>query len=384
VVSPGPSDVLHDLAGVEAALRRLWLETASPGLGTGEPAVIRTVTLNVVAIAPDDDGDATAEILGTVAEQHPGRILVVQVQPGSREADRLDARVGMQCQKIAEGIQVCAQQVVIRAGAEAVDRLGGALAALLVPDCPVVLWWRRGPGPATRLFERLTGSLDALLLDGARFDPAALQGWVSRARRTRERLAIGDTAWARGAVWRHWTADAFEPPELRPDLGRITAVRVACGAGAAMVGLLYVGWLAVRLGWRPAPGLAAGPDGGWTGTLAGPDGPVAVVLTPVPGAEGLAGATLETRGPDGAEYVIAREEAPCVGLTVRRARAVCLRSVAREPEPDEARIVGRWLERPRWDPLYGEALAAVAALCGAAGGEAVAGGRPEAGRPGGG
>jgi hypothetical protein len=47
---------------------------------------------------------------------------------------------------------------------------------------------------------------------------------------------------------------------------------------------------------------------------------------------------------------------------VTRAGEPLQRRVLRHPEAGEVALVGRWLERPRWDPVYGEALAALAAV----------------------
>jgi len=62
---------------------------------------------------------------------------------------------------------------------------------------------------------------------------------------------------------------------------------------------------------------------------------------------------------------------------VTRGADVLLRRAARVPELDEVRLVGRWLESPRWDPLYGDALGAMAAIC-----RAGAGGGPPGVTPG--
>lgn len=354
-LTPGSPPVLHDLAAVEEALERLWQATAP-----GEEAVMRAASFNMVAIAPSEaEGRAAAAVLAAVSTELPGRVIVLAVEPAAG-ARRLDAWIAMHCRAIGGGAQVCGEQVIIVAHGGDVERLAGAVAALLLPDCPVIGWWRGGPGPAGPLLDRLAPVLDALLLDGRRFAPATLPGWVARARGAEQRIAVGDLAWERGAAWRRWTADAFEPAELRPGLGRVAAVRVDCGVEGVMAGLLYVGWLAARLGWRPLPGLARGPDGGWTGTLGGPDGPVTVAVQPAGPAAGLVEVTLETRGGDGVRCVVSREGTRCAALRVTRGGEIVLRHVVREPEPDEVSLVGRWLERLRWDPNYGAALAAMA------------------------
>jgi glucose-6-phosphate dehydrogenase-like protein OpcA len=350
--------VLHDLAAVEEALERLWQATAP-----GATAVMRAASFNVVAIAPSEaEGRAAAAVLAAVSTELPGRVVVLAVEPGDG-ARRLDAWIAMHCRAIGGGAQVCGEQIVVVESGGDVARLAGAVTALLLPDCPVVGWWRGGPGAAAPALGRLAPVLDALLVDGSRFDPATLPGWVARAREAEPRIAVGDLAWERGAAWRRWTADAFEPAELRPGLGRVAAVRVDCGVEGVMAGLLYVGWLAARLGWRPVPGLARGRGGGWAGMLGGPDGPVTVVVEPAGSAAGLVKVTVETRGGDGVRCVVSREGTRCAALRVTRGGEIVLRHVVREPEPDEVSLVGRWLERLRWDPNYGAALAAMAEAC---------------------
>jgi glucose-6-phosphate dehydrogenase assembly protein OpcA len=358
-LSLGPPELLHDLTAVEKALERLWQATAPRNPEQGS-AVMRAASFNVVAMAPSEaEGQAAAAVLAAVTTELPGRVLVLCVEPGPADG-RVEAWVAMHCRAIGGGAQVCGEQVVVVERGGDVERLGGAAAALLLPDCPVIGWWRGGPGPAAPLLDRLARVLDAVLLDGSRFDPVSLPRWVARAHGPGARTAVGDLAWERSAAWRRWTADLFEPAELRPGLERIAALTVACGADQAMTALLYVGWVATALGWRMGPGLAPAADGVWTGTLRGRDGPVIVAVRPGGPAAGLAEVTIETRGPQPVRCVLTRDETRCVTLSVTRGRESVLRRVVREPEPGEIGLVGQWLERPRWDPVYGAALAALA------------------------
>jgi glucose-6-phosphate dehydrogenase assembly protein OpcA len=359
VSNPGVPVVLHDLGAVEGELERLWQANAAPADGQAARAVLRAATFNLIAIVPSEpDADRACAVLGGVTAQYPGRALIVDVEPDATPPG-LEAWVAMHCRGIDGAVQVCGEQIVIRAAGDAADRVGGALASLVLPDCPVVLWWQGGPGPAGVLLDRLAPTVDAVMLDGARFTPETLPRWVARARH-HDTTAVGDFAWERGAPWRGWTADGFEPRELRASLGRIRAVSVECGEKGEMTGLLYVAWLASRLGWRPAPGLARSDGTGWAGTLAGPEGTVAVTLhAGGPGAD-LCAATLEA---DDMRCALTRESPECGALTVTRGPGVALRGAARVPATDEVRLVGRWLEAPRWDPLYGDALAALAAIC---------------------
>ncbi len=362
-VTPGVPVVLHDLAAVEEELERLWQANAVSADAERAPALMRAATFNLIAIAPGErEAEAAAGVLAAVTAQHPGRVLIVSVEPEARES-RLEAWVALHCRTIDGAAQVCGEQVVIAVAGAAVERLHGALAALLLPDCPAIAWWRGGPGAAAMLLDRLAPALDAVLLDGDRFTPATLPGWVARAGGEDGRVAVGDLAWERGAPWRRWTADGFDPLELRPALGRLATVRVTYEASAEMAALLYLGWLASRLGWRPAPGLAPASSGGWAGALGGPAGQVAVSLRPAGPGAGLVEVALETAGPERIGCVVMRQGPHCGALAVTRGDEVVLRHAAREAEPDEVALVGRWLERPRRGPLYADALAALAAMC---------------------
>jgi glucose-6-phosphate dehydrogenase assembly protein OpcA len=349
--------LLHDLGRVEAELERLWQANAAQGEPGRERAVLRAATFNLVAITPtQEDGERAAGVLAEVMAAHPGRVLVLCVDLEAT-TERLAAWVAMHCRAIGGGSQVCGEQVIIVAAGDAVDRVGGTVLTLLLPDCLAVAWWRGGPGPAAPLLDRLVPGLDALLLDGARFDPVTLARWVARVQPPASPLVVGDLAWERGHVWRRWTADAFEPPELRPALAALDEARIACAAGGEMAGLLHLGWLASRLGWAPRPGLVR-EAGRWQGRL----GSIAVeVSIGGPGA-GIGAVTLAGGGPGGVRLELARATPDSVTTTVSRGAEVVQRRVFRHPEPDEVQLVGRWLEHPRRDPLYTNALAALTAL----------------------
>jgi glucose-6-phosphate dehydrogenase assembly protein OpcA len=345
-VSEGAPDVLHDLAAVEAALGRLWQAQATPDDPESAPPVMRAATFNLVVVAPSEaEGQAAANVLAAVGAEHPGRVLIVCAVSEAAAAP-LEAWVAMHCRAIGGGAQVCGEHVVIVKRGEP-ERLAGLVTPLLLPDCPVIAWWRGGPGPAAQILDRL--ALDALLLDGARFEPGELRRWVARFGDD-GRTPLGDLAWERTTDWRRWTADAFEPAELREACWRIRSVAVACGRDTAMDGLLYVGWLASRLDWRRG-------SGGPPGVLQGPGGPVTVTITPGGDGTGLEAVTLETGDPDPLRVTMRR-----AGMEVTRRREMLLRAVGRPREADEVQLVGRWLDRLGIDATYRDALAASAVV----------------------
>jgi glucose-6-phosphate dehydrogenase assembly protein OpcA len=304
---------------------------------------MRAASFNLVVVAPGEaEGQVAGNVLAAVGAEHPGRVLIVCAESEGPPAP-LEAWVAMHCRAIGGGAQVCGEHIVIVKRGEP-SGLPGFVTPLLLPDCPVIAWWRGGPGPAAGLLDRL--GMDALLLDGARFEPADLRRWVARFAGD-GRMPLGDLAWERTAVWRRWTADAFEPAELREACRRIRSVAVACDGAATMDALLYVGWLASRLEWRPALR-------GRTDLFQAPDGPVAVTLTRERDGAGLVAVTLETGDPDPLRVGLRRS-----GVTVTRRGETLLRAIGRSREADEVHLVGRWLGRLGVDATYRDALAVV-------------------------
>ena len=60
-----------------------------------------------------------------------------------------------------------------------------------------------------------------------------------------------DLAWLRSTPWRERVAATFDPPPMRRALGAIDKVVVRHRADSTAAALLFCGWLASRLGWRP-------------------------------------------------------------------------------------------------------------------------------------
>ena len=62
---------------------------------------------------------------------------------------------------------------------------------------------------------------------------------------------VVDLAWLRSTPWRERVAATFDPAEMRSRLGAIEEVEVRHREDSVAAGLLFCGWLATRLGWRP-------------------------------------------------------------------------------------------------------------------------------------
>ena len=74
---------------------------------------------------------------------------------------------------------------------------------------------------------------------------------LCRAHELAEDSYVVDLAWLRSTPWRERVAAAFDPPVLRPQLREISGLTVRHRADSGAAAMLFVGWLASRLGWRP-------------------------------------------------------------------------------------------------------------------------------------
>ena len=66
-----------------------------------------------------------------------------------------------------------------------------------------------------------------------------------------ERAYVVDLAWLRSTPWRERIAATFDPPAWRSALREISQVEIRHREDSAISGLLLLGWLSSRLGWKP-------------------------------------------------------------------------------------------------------------------------------------
>jgi glucose-6-phosphate dehydrogenase assembly protein OpcA len=128
-----------------------------------------------------------------------------------------------------------------------------------------------------------------------------------------ERAYVVDLAWLRSTPWRERIASAFDPPARRPELGTISAVTAHIREGSEVAGLLLLGWMCSRLGWRP--GAMTQRQGTLRGRARGRRGEIELTLQHSPGLSvpGLAG--IEVRTAAGTALSLERGTG---GLTARR------------------------------------------------------------------
>src|SRR5215216_7245030 len=215
-----------DAAKLERELNAMWAEMSAPeGDGGGGAGVVRACVLNLVVYAEGAEGRAGVDdFLSGVVERHPCRAIVLAAERGAEES-RLEAFVSTRCQLSSRGAKrICGEQITIEAAGSAVDTASSAVAPLLVPDVPVFLWWKDLPHYDDKLFTRLAGMADRVVIDSAAFDRPH-----EDLRRLAElleggRMRVSDLNWGRLTSWRELVAAFWDVADYRDSLARIKKI----------------------------------------------------------------------------------------------------------------------------------------------------------------
>lgn len=240
-----PDDVRVDSSSIEKSLADIW--RAQRRDGDGEQAVTRAALWNVVAHAATAELQAHAsETLSRASAAVPQRTIVIRSQ--RHESSDLSAWISANCHLIGGGKQVCSEEVAIVASGDRVRHVPPLVNALLIPDMPVAVWWLGDlPDDESGYVESLLEPADRLIVDSMHFDgPEDLD--VVRRVAEATTTAPADLNWVRLEDWRTVTAMIFDPPDMRPRLGRIRSVRIATASdndvffGQSTEALLFAAW----------------------------------------------------------------------------------------------------------------------------------------------
>ncbi|MGL4620370.1 MAG: OpcA/G6PD domain-containing protein, partial [Chroococcidiopsis sp.] len=104
--------------------------------------------------------------------------------------------------------------------------------------------------PDHPIFKRLAASCNSVIFDSNSFTQVEtnlirLQELIDAG------MTIFDVNWSRLAAWQELTAEAFDPPQRRASLGEVDRVTIDYEKGNSAQALMFLGWLASRLNWRP-------------------------------------------------------------------------------------------------------------------------------------
>jgi glucose-6-phosphate dehydrogenase assembly protein OpcA len=268
---------------IEAALRELLKERYAENDGYAPARV-----LNLVVIVDRQWRGEIQNRLDRVGRYHPSRTVICAVQPGRAS---LDARASMTAEGDARPGSFCVahEQVVIELGPQHLARLDTIVDPLVVTDLPTVVWSPHGHAEGVDALRRLA---QVVLLDSV--DEPDAHRALTRSQELAEWAYVVDLAWLRSTPWRERIAASFDPPRWRGELGHIASITVRHRSDSSVAGLLLLGWMASRLGWKPEAMTAGG--GELRGRARAHRGEVSMCLAAeehmsVPG---LAGLTIET------------------------------------------------------------------------------------------
>jgi glucose-6-phosphate dehydrogenase assembly protein OpcA len=352
-----------DAGAIQAQLTKLWRSAVEHSQKKGEPAAARTNVLTLVAYA--DTEDAEERVLGTLAslaEHHPSRTLLVRAEPGAA-VPSLAADVVTRCR--VDRPQVCFEQIVLHAHGSIVEQVSSAVASLLLRDLPTYLWWPEDIREQSELLRRLVALGDGVIVDSSTFtEPAASLPTLLGLFQEQVGAEVADLQWARLTGWRESTAQFFDSATTRQYLDGITQVEVDVRAGdrpgAPGAGILYVAWLASRLGWRSESAPLAVDSSGRFALIAG-DRRIAITVRPIPHDETAGdqiGAVRLEAAAAGKTAAFAVHCASRDQVTTRSTEtgAPVVERTMRLPAPTDAAVLAQLLGYFRPDPIYEQSV----------------------------
>ncbi len=206
--------------------------------------------------SPDLEGSGLAD---AIAASNPCRIIALCPIAGDDEG--VTAQVSASCpvQKQSQSTLVCCEYITLRGTAAALERNAGMILALAIGELPKFLWWKGTPDPDYGLFKRLADLSNSIIIDSSSFNDVdaellQIQGLIEQG------SGLADLNWRRLAPWQELTAEAFDPPERRAALQEVDRVTIDYEKGNSAQALMFLGWLASRLKWRPVSYQKEGGD----------------------------------------------------------------------------------------------------------------------------
>jgi glucose-6-phosphate dehydrogenase assembly protein OpcA len=336
---------------IEAALRAMLKERHSENA-----SYVPARTLNLVCVVDKQWSGEIANRLRHVGRSHAARTIVCAVEPRRKSIDAV-ATIASDVHPQPGEFALLRETVVVDVGEQHLAHIDTIVDPLVVTDLPTVVW---APHGHTEAVDALLPLAQVVLLDS--IDEPDMGDALGRATALLREVYVVDLAWLRSTPWRERVAATFDPPHLRPDLRTISGVTVRHHPESAVAGVLLMGWLASRLGWRLSPLMTR--DGNLVGSAHGRRQDVKLVLEPATDLQvrGLAGVTLETasgrhfeldRGPGGLQAYY------------RNAKGDERRWVVLGASRGEAGILGEGIRQALLrDPTYAPALEAACAVVG--------------------
>src|SRR5215218_3811289 len=285
-------------SAIEAALRELLGRRYKE-----DRAFVPARVMNLVVIVERGFRGEVENRLARVGRYHPSRLIIAAVEENRTELDAWATVAAEDAVHKPGHIAVGRERIEVDIGPQHLERLDTIVDPLLVSDLATMIWAPHGHREGVESLRRLA----SIVLIDSQDEPEVHEAFERASDLTRSAYVV-DLAWLRSTPWRERVAATFDPPQWRPELGRIDSVTVRHRPDSSIAGVLFCGWLSARLGWHPGPLVSA--SGALHARAHGRRQDVELRLEPHPGQSvpGLAGIEIGTasgmkialdRGPGG-------------------------------------------------------------------------------------
>lgn len=200
-----------------------------------------------------------AGIADAIAAANPCRIIALFPVVGEDKGVTVQVSASCPIQKHSKSTLVCCEYITLSGTADALERIGGMISELMIGELPKFIWWKGTPDPEYGLFKRLAGLSNSVIIDSSSFNETEAEVSQIHTLMT-QGTQIADLNWRRLAPWQELTAEAFDPPERRAALSEVDRVTIDYEKGNQAQALMFLGWLASRLQWRPVSYQKEGGD----------------------------------------------------------------------------------------------------------------------------
>jgi glucose-6-phosphate dehydrogenase assembly protein OpcA len=237
---------------------------------------LRASVLNLIVVTDEESAADVTRSVSDIAGRYPSRAIVLISDPEGKP--NLDIQLSAFCSmRGGSGAQVCAEQITIHAEGPPAEHLDSLAGPLLIPDLPVFLWYPGPFSPSSPEFTRMAELADRVVIDSAAAGDCErslreIAGLLEKA----ETPAMGDLQWVMLSPWRALVAELFSPPERAGELQKIRKVEILYAPDGECRALLFVGWLASKLGWKAKSSIQEGREIRFTG----PSGEIVVEASP--------------------------------------------------------------------------------------------------------
>ncbi len=199
-------------------------------------------------------------ISDALASQNPCRIITLS--PVLNQKEPVEAKVSAYCpiNKGKDDQLMCCEYITLQGSKTDLQGVGELATSLLIQDLPRFVWWKATPNPEQPLFKELAKASDCMIFDSSYFsEPESELGKLQTL--LDNETYVADLNWHRLSAWQEMTAAAYDPPERRQALLCVDRVTIDYEKGNPAQALMFLGWLASRLGWQPTAFQVESKDG---------------------------------------------------------------------------------------------------------------------------